>query len=125
MRQVFAGILTATLIASTAVAGPVQDGLAAANREDFATALRIWRPLADQGDAAAQYDLGFLYAAGQGVPQDYVQAYVWFDLAAANLAHAEARRLAAGLREGAARRMTAAQIAEARRLVREWKPVRP
>ena len=39
------------------------------NRGDFATALREWRPLAEQGDALAQYNLRVLYRKGRGVPQ--------------------------------------------------------
>jgi uncharacterized protein len=53
------------------------------NRGDFATALREWRPLAEQGDALAQYNLGVLYRKGRGVPQDDVQARQWFEKAAA------------------------------------------
>src|SRR5262249_1677074 len=40
------------------------------------------RRLAEQGDAHAQYDLGFLYATGQGVPRDYIEAAKWYRLAA-------------------------------------------
>ena len=53
------------------------------NRGDFATALREWRPLAEQGDARAQYKLGVLYRKGRGVPQDDVQARQWYEKAAA------------------------------------------
>ena len=53
------------------------------NRGDFATALREWRPLAEQGDARAQYNLGVLYRKGRGVPQDDVQARRWYEKAAA------------------------------------------
>jgi TPR repeat protein len=53
------------------------------NRGDFATALREWRPLAEQGDARAQYNLGVLYRKGRGVPQDDVQARQWYEKAAA------------------------------------------
>ena len=53
------------------------------NRGDFATALREWRPLAQQGDARAQYNLGVLYRKGRGVPQDDVQARQWYEKAAA------------------------------------------
>jgi len=52
------------------------------NRGDFATALREWRPLAEQGDASAQVNLGTLYVNGQGVSEDYQQALYWFRLAA-------------------------------------------
>jgi TPR repeat protein len=53
------------------------------NRGDFATALHEWRPLAEQGDALAQYNLGVLYRKGRGVPQDDVQARQWYEKAAA------------------------------------------
>jgi TPR repeat protein len=46
----------------------------AADRGDYATALAIWTPLADRGDAHAQYDVGLLYEAGHGVPLHYVDA---------------------------------------------------
>jgi len=52
------------------------------NRGDYATALREWRPLAEQGITPAQFNLGLLYANGQGVPQDYVQARQWYEKAA-------------------------------------------
>jgi uncharacterized protein len=54
-----------------------EDANAAANRGDFVTALRIIRPLADQGNARAQDFLGFMYADGLGVPQDYAEAMRW------------------------------------------------
>jgi TPR repeat protein len=60
-----------------------QAGMDANNRGDYATALREWRPLAEQGFIAAQFNLGQLYANGQGVPQDYVQARQWWEKAAA------------------------------------------
>ena len=57
-------------------------GLAAAQSGDFATALREFRPLAEQGDSGAQYNLGWLYHKGKGVPQDYKTAVKWYTLAA-------------------------------------------
>jgi TPR repeat protein len=59
-----------------------QAGMDANNREDYAAALREWRPLAEKGDALAQYNLGVLYRKGRGVPQDDVQARKWYDKAA-------------------------------------------
>ena len=44
--------------------------------------MRLFRPLANQGDALAQTTLGEMYANGKGVPQDYAQALVWFRKAA-------------------------------------------
>lgn len=60
-----------------------QAGMDANNREDYSAALREWRPLAEQGDALAQYNLGVLYRKGRGVPQDDVQARQWFAKSAA------------------------------------------
>ena len=73
---VASGLLALALLGAAA-AGPLEDGVAAYQRDDFATAMRIWRPLADQGDAVAQNNLGVMYANGQGVPQDYAQALIW------------------------------------------------
>jgi TPR repeat protein len=52
------------------------------NRGDYATAAHEWRPLAEQGDASAQVNLGTLYVNGQGVSEDYQLALYWFRLAA-------------------------------------------
>ncbi len=57
-------------------------GLAAYKQGDYATALREWNPLAKQGDANAQNNLGFMYYKGHGVPQDYAEAVKWFRKAA-------------------------------------------
>jgi TPR repeat protein len=59
-----------------------QAGVDAYTRGDYATALREWQPIAEQGDAAAQYNLGVLYENGRGVPQDYTQARQWWEKAA-------------------------------------------
>jgi len=59
-----------------------QDGVDAADRGDFETALREWQPLADQGDADAQFNLGVMYDSGDGIPQDYAEAAKWHRLAA-------------------------------------------
>ena len=60
--------------ASAAVAGPFEDGEAAYQRHDYATAMLVWRPLAEHGDAKAQNKLGNMYADGQGVAQDLAEA---------------------------------------------------
>jgi len=57
-------------------------GVKAYESGDYATALRIMRELADQGNANAQYNLGFMYRKGQGVPQDYATAARWYHKAA-------------------------------------------
>jgi uncharacterized protein len=59
-------------------AGLLEDADAAIKRRDYATAVRLIRPLAEQSDANAQYKLGVFYDNGLGVPQDKVSAYIWF-----------------------------------------------
>ena len=58
------------------------EGSAAYERGDYATAIREWRPLAEQGHALAQFNLGTMYAEGKGVPQDYAEAMKWYRKAA-------------------------------------------
>jgi uncharacterized protein len=82
LRAAVTASLMLVAIGATAVAGPLEDGVAAVKRGDYATALRLFRPLADQGDDVAQFDLGVLYNKGWGVRQDYVQAAKWYRLAA-------------------------------------------
>ncbi len=59
-----------------------QKGLDAVNRGDFATALKEWKPLAEQGHAEAQYNLGVMYDRGEGVTQDDKAALKWYKRAA-------------------------------------------
>jgi len=58
------------------------EGLAAYNRGDYETALKEFRPLADQGDVQAQWVLGNMYRIGQGVPQNDAEAVKWYRMAA-------------------------------------------
>jgi TPR repeat protein len=88
--------------------------------QSYAEALTWFLKAADQGSAQAQINLGAMYANGQGVPQDYIHAHMWLSLAATK---SETR--AAELRDVVAAKMTAAQIAEAQQLAREWKPTKP
>lgn len=62
-----------------------------------------------------------MYAGGLGVPQDYVEAHKWLNLAAATFTEKEGRDEAVQARDRVAARMTPAQIAEAQKLAREWK----
>ena len=92
--------------------------------QDYAAAVTWYRKAADQGEAKAQAILGIMYENGRGVPQDYVQAHKWYDLAAAHFprSDSESRVKAVKNRDSVAPKMTPAQIAEAQRLAREWKP---
>jgi TPR repeat protein len=109
--------LTLALAPACLWAGPYEDGLAAFKTGDYPAALRPFRLAAEQGNADAQFSLGALYRLGQGVPRDYVKAHLWFNLAAA-----QGFEGAAKARDAAAEHMTSAQIAEAQRLAREWRP---
>ena len=79
-------------------------------------AVHWYRKAAEAGDEMAQGALGRKYAEGRGVPQDYVQAHKWLNLAAVE------NKFIAIERDDVARKMTRAQLAEAQRLAREWKP---
>ena len=77
--------LTLAVLLGSLVTGCGADfdkGLAAYKSGDYATALREWRPLAEQGDADAQNVLGAMYRLGTGVPQDDKTAVKWYTLAA-------------------------------------------
>ncbi len=52
--------------------------------KDYQEALKWWRMAADQGFVPAQASLGLMYYDGQGVPKDYVLAYMWINLAPSN-----------------------------------------
>ena len=66
----------------TAHAADFSEGYEAYQRGDYATALQIFRQLADQGNAKAQIKLGVMYRKGLGVPQDYAAGVKWYRKAA-------------------------------------------
>jgi len=68
-RALLAAVLSLWLTTS-AWAG-FDEGVAAYDRGDYATAFEEFRPLAEQGNDDAQFNLGVMYGNGQGVPQDY------------------------------------------------------
>jgi len=87
--------------------------------KNYGEAVQWYRRAAEHGYVMAQYNLGLMYEDGRGVPQDYVQAYMWLNLAASNNAGY------AMLRDDLAKRMTSKQIAEGQKLSRNWKPKLP
>jgi TPR repeat protein len=89
--------------------------------QDSTEALKWYRLAAAQGDADAQFNLGVMCYYGHGIPQDYVQSHKWFNPAAANSTAEPDRDKAVEARDALATLMTPAQIAEARKLAREWK----
>ena len=90
--------------------------------QDYAKAVGWWRKAAEQGHATAQYNLGVAYHNGEGVPQNYAQAHMWYNLAASRFSPGEDRDKVVKNRDHVAKRMTPAQISEAQKLAREWKP---
>ena len=141
---------------SAALAGPLQDADAAFERGDYAEAMRLIRPLAEEGNPVAESNLAVIYFKGLGVPQDYAAAAKWSRLAAdqglataqlglglmytngqgvpqnnvlglmwLSLAAEQGGQEAIDNRNIVEARMTPAQIAEAKRLWREWKAAKP
>ena len=82
-QRLRAGLVGCALLVSlVAFGGPYDQGLAAHDQGQYATALTLWLPLAEQGNVAAQYSVAVLYEKGLGVPQDYAAAARWYAKAA-------------------------------------------
>jgi uncharacterized protein len=75
-------LLTVAPLGSAAAGPTLRQGVAAMARQDYAAAVAILSPLAQNGDPAAQAYMGYLYTVGRGVPQDYTQAAIWYRRAA-------------------------------------------
>jgi hypothetical protein len=88
MRTITRAIGLMLLLGMAPIAGAqsFEDGKAAYDRGDFTAAMKIWRSLALQGDPDAQVSLGAMYHMGKGAPKDNVHAYMWFDVAATEIA---------------------------------------
>ena len=115
------------LIAALLVTGPgvqpdayagFDEGWSAYVDGDYATALREWRALAEQGDGTAQYNIAVMYDTAQGVPQDDVEAYAWYALAESRLPPGPDRDRAKRRRGVVAQFMSRDQIARSEALVR-------
>lgn len=81
---------------------------------DFAADVDRWRPLAEQGNAVAQYKLGVMHANGRGAPRDFITAYKWL-----NIAGAQGNENAIKGRDAVARRMTPAEVEMGQKLARD------
>jgi len=75
-------ILLLILFFLTGCVGPLDEGVRAYESGDYTRAHALWKPLAEQGDSQAQYNLGQLYAKGLGVPKNYAEAAKWYRMAA-------------------------------------------
>ncbi len=69
-------------LTAQAKADALIDAESAFNDKDYARAAKLLRPLAEQGNANAQLNLGVMYENGQGVLQEYREAAKWYRLAA-------------------------------------------
>ena len=89
----------------------------ASGPQNYAEGVKWYRRAAEQGQANAQFQLGCMYSRGEGVPEDVAKACKWLNLAAAG-GIGEAMKLRVNLEK----RMTPEQIAEGKKLSREFKP---
>ncbi len=96
-----------------------QSAVSAYERKNYPVALKIFTKLAEQGDANAQFALGFMYANGEGVPKDYVQAAKWFYLGKANGVEADGVEADKAIRQIESR-MSHQQIEQAQALATQW-----
>jgi uncharacterized protein len=94
--------------------------------QDYAEAAKWFGNAAEQEYAPAMYHLGIMYRDGQGVLQDNLFAHMWFNLAAslASASQKEYREQAVTERDAIATKLPPAQITDAQRMAREWKPKR-
>ncbi|HLO77320.1 MAG TPA: tetratricopeptide repeat protein, partial [Magnetospirillum sp.] len=70
------------VVLSGAARADYRSGVQAWGKGDFASAAIAFLPAAEAGEPEAQYMMGRLYSLGDGVPRDFVHAWVWFDRAA-------------------------------------------
>ena len=76
------GLAVAMVLAASAFAGPLEDGMTAYREKDYSKAAALWTSIAEKGDAGAQYYLGTLFAEGKGVPRNDATAFGWFERSA-------------------------------------------
>lgn len=125
LRSLIVGLVIAAGLTSSALADETRDAFergAAAQRDgDNAAALEAYTFAAERGDADAQGKLGILYMyGGRGIARDLVQAHMWLSLAAANVTPGKDRAASVTNGQMVAGLMNPAQIAEAKKLARDW-----
>ena len=82
MRRFLFALILVVACATGAAADSYEDALSAFLRKDYALAAQLFRLIAEQGNAKAQYNLGLMYDKGQGLPQDDREALKWYRKAA-------------------------------------------
>lgn len=75
-------LIAAALFGSAAPPRTVHAGIEAWQRADYSAAVAIWRPLAEQGNVEAAFNLGQAYRLGRGVPINIAAAVTWYQRAA-------------------------------------------
>lgn len=95
------GVLLGVLVTATTVqADSYSDAFAAAEKGNYDKALSLFIPLAEQGNAQAQFNLALMYHGGLGVKRSEQQAVVWYQRAATNGSKEAQEFLAVGYQEG-------------------------
>jgi uncharacterized protein len=84
LKQVLLVCVCLFALTGQAIADSLSDAKGAYDAGDYAKAAKLYKPLAQLGDAGAQTNLGLMHYQGKGVPQDYKEAVKWFRLAAKN-----------------------------------------
>ena len=95
MVMLFMGLLVFPFMlfySSLSQADVFEDGLNAFGKAKYDKAFTLWKPLAENGNTAAQFYVGIMYQNGQGVKKDYVLAYAWYSVAADKQDMAEENR---------------------------------
>ena len=82
VMKLLSALAVGLLLAAPVSGQDLDKGLAAARAGDYETALQEFKPLAEQGNAQAQYNMGVMYFDGLGVLQDYLEASKWYHLSA-------------------------------------------
>ncbi len=85
-RHSYLSATASQLVAKPAITPPSSTAFAAAEKaleeKDYATAFSLFKPLAEQGNAEAQANIGLMYELGRGVNKDFVEAFKWYQSAA-------------------------------------------
>ncbi len=119
IRTVLAGAMAAVLMLGAPVLGGYAEGERAFQAGAYGEAAEEWGIAANAGNMEAQYRFAQLLEQGLGLPQSYVRAHAWYNLAAA-AGHGEAR----AARDRLTGRMTVEQLAQAQDMAARWQPSR-
>jgi TPR repeat protein len=78
LKRLALGVSIALLLTGTALAGPLEEGVAAYKDGDFSQAISLWRQASEQGNLVARFNLGMAYELGWGVDRDSTEAVRWY-----------------------------------------------